>query len=69
MMLDDAGRAVLIEIQIKPQMDCSCPQDEEVKDGMLLAVLRHDNHTLGGLTAGADVLGEWHSTRPQVMAR
>ena len=62
MMLDDAGRVWLIEIQIKPQMDCSCPQDERVKDAMLVAAMRHDLHGLGDEAERA----AWHSTRPQV---
>ena len=36
----------MVEIQIKPQMDCSCPQDEKVKDGMLVAMMRHDERIL-----------------------
>ena len=27
-------------------MDCSCPQDEKVKDGMLVAMMRHDERIL-----------------------
>uniref|UniRef100_A0A7S0HSH5 Tubulin--tyrosine ligase-like protein 5 n=1 Tax=Phaeocystis antarctica TaxID=33657 RepID=A0A7S0HSH5_9EUKA len=44
--LDDQANVWLVEIQIKPQMDCSCPQDEKVKDGMLVAMLRHDERIL-----------------------
>lgn len=44
--LDEQGRVWLIEIQIKPQMDCSCPQDERVKDDMLVGMMRHDRRTL-----------------------
>ena len=41
MMLDAALRVWLIELQVGPQMDCACPQDERLKDGLMRAMLRH----------------------------
>ena len=41
LMLDEALRVWLIEVQIGPQMDCACPQDELLKEGLLRALLQH----------------------------
>jgi len=41
LMLDEALRVWLIEVQIGPQMDCACPQDEQLKEGLLRALLAH----------------------------
>ena len=38
-VLDDALQPWLIELQRRPQMDASCPQDEELKDSLFLALL------------------------------
>ena len=38
LMLDEALRVWLIEVQIGPQMDCACPQDEQLKEEIQLAV-------------------------------
>ena len=41
LMLDETLRVWLIEVQIGPQMDCACPQDERLKEGLLRALLQH----------------------------
>jgi hypothetical protein len=42
LLLDARQRVWLLEVQQGPQMDCACPQDEVVKDGLMRALLRHD---------------------------
>lgn len=57
MMLDAALRVWLIELQVGPQMDCACPQDERLKDGLMRAMLRHALEQRARDPSGSDLLG------------
>ena len=39
LMLDEALRVWLIEVQIGPQMDCACPQVRDLLVALLVALL------------------------------
>ena len=53
-LLLDARQSVwLLEVQQGPQMDCACPQDEVVKDGLMRALLRHDTAAIAARRGNA----------------
>merc|ERR1712113_914409 len=42
LMLDSEAKPWLLEIQKRPDMRASCPQDEELKDRLFRAMLAHE---------------------------